>query len=367
MTSREEPQPSPGRIIGRAAQTSPPNRFELLACEQDLEQLSAEDLRSELTSSKVPTEFYMDESRTLIRNNTSPDVPFGYSVNPYRGCEHGCAYCYARPSHETLGLNAGLDFETKVFVKDQAVKLLRDELNHTSWNGDPITISGITDCYQPAERVYQVTRGCLEVFAESNQPFEIITKNALVVRDLDILEPAADRNLVHVHVSVTTLDAELCRKLEPRTSTPSARLRAIEKLSNAGVPVSVMLAPVIPGLTDHEIPTILKACADAGAMNANWLLLRLPMNVAPVFMDWLQATFPNQAERVESRIRECRGGELNRSQFHERMKGTGPYAKSIDTTFRAFATKLGLTKQLPSLDSSQFRPPTNSRGQQTLF
>ncbi|MEM7317138.1 MAG: PA0069 family radical SAM protein, partial [Planctomycetota bacterium] len=281
MTSNNEKPRDSGHIVGRAAQTSPPNRFELLACEQDLEQLSAEVLRHELASSKVPTEFYVDESRTLIRANTSPDVPFRYSINPYRGCEHGCAYCYARPSHETLGLNAGLDFETKVFVKEQAVKLLRDELNQASWKGDPITISGITDCYQPAERVYQVTRGCLEVFAESNQPFDIITKNALVVRDLDIMEPAASRNLVHVHVSVTTLDAELCRKLEPRTSAPAARLRAIEKLSKAGVPVSVMLAPVIPGMTDHEVPAILKACADAGATTATWLLLRLPMNVAP--------------------------------------------------------------------------------------
>ena len=361
------PDASIGRIVGRAAQSSPPNRFEQLACERELEQLSEDDLRRELAASKVPTEFYVDESRSLIRKNTSPDVPFGYSLNPYRGCEHGCAYCYARPSHETLGLNAGLDFESKVFVKEQAAQLLRKELNHPGWKCEPITISGITDCYQPAERVYRTTRGCLEVFLESNQPFDIITKNALVVRDLDLLEPAAARNLVHVHMSVTTLDADLCRQLEPRTSTPMARLRAIERLVAANVPVSVMVAPVIPGLTDHEIPAILKASAEAGARSAVWQMLRLPLTVAPVFMDWLKGTLPGQAERVESRIRECRNGELYRSEFHERMTGTGSYAESIDATFRMFAMKLGLGRKLPPLDVTQFKPPKSPGGQQMLF
>ncbi len=276
-------------------------------------------------------------------------------------------YRYARPGHETLGLNAGLDFETKILVKPAAAKLLRAELNRSSWRGECITLSGITDCYQPAERHYQITRQCLEVLVQSRQAFAIVTKNALVVRDLDLLQQAAAQKTVHVNISVTSLDAQLTRKLEPRTSTPSARLRAIERLAEAGIPVATMVAPVVPGLTDHEMPSILEAVRDAGALAASYQLLRLPSTVLPVFMSWLQSNYPERSALVESRIRTCRGGKLNESEFFQRMKGGGAYAEHVRTTFRTFARRYGLDQGLPSLDTSQFRPPRNAQGQQLLF
>ncbi len=256
-----EPLPGPpARHVGRGVASSPPNRFERVHAESDLDGLEPGD---ELTTDHrpVPTTFLPNATRRIICENDSPDVPFRFSINPYRGCEHGCAYCYARPGHETLGLNAGLDFETKILVKEDAPRLLREELAHPAWQGEPITLSGVTDCYQPAERQYRLTRGCLEVLLEARQPCGIITKNALVLRDLDLLVPLAERNLVHVFLSVTTLDESLARRLEPRTATPSARLRAIGRLAAAGVPVGVMVAPIIPGLTDSEMPAILAARA----------------------------------------------------------------------------------------------------------
>jgi DNA repair photolyase len=357
------------RLVGRATNLAPPNRFVRERHEAEYEQLAADD---ELLAPEraLPTVFLPDDSATLIRENDSPDIPFRYSLNPYRGCEHGCAYCYARPTHETLGMNAGIDFETKILVKHDAVNLLRKELNRRGWAGEPIMIAGVTDCYQPAERRFKLTRGILEVLLEARQPLCMITKNSLVCRDLDLLAALAERRLVGVAISLTTLDAELARTLEPRTATPTARLRAIRELSAAGVPVRVMLAPIIPGVNDAEIPAILSAAKQAGACGAGYVLLRLPLAVAPVFMQWLEAHRPLAAGRVEALIRDARGGKLNDSRFGSRMRGQGTYADGIDQTFDLFVRKLGLDAPWQELDSSQFRPPAlpgGMGGQLRLF
>ena len=271
---------------GRGSNLNPPNRFGGPYHVQDLEQVeNDEEYLAGL--GKPATEYIPDKTRSVVSKNDSPDVGFRYSVNPYRGCSHGCAYCYARPTHEYLGLNAGLDFETKILVKHDAPQLLREFLSRDDWVPESIALSGVTDPYQPAERQFGITRGCIEVAAEARQPISIITKNALVVRDLDLLSEMARRNLVHVNMSVTTLSGELARSMEPRTSAPEARLRAIRELTQADVPVRVLVAPIIPGLNDSEIPMILKAAKEAGAMDAGHILLRLPWTVRPVFLEWL--------------------------------------------------------------------------------
>jgi DNA repair photolyase len=360
------PEEPTTRAIGRGTSASPPNRFESVRHETDYEQLAEGD---ELLAPerRVPTIFLPDNAATLIRQNDSPDIPFRYSINPYRGCEHGCTYCYARPTHETLGMNAGLDFETKILVKHDAALLLRRELNARRWKCEPIMMSGVTDCYQPAERQFKLTRSILEVLLEARQPVCLITKNALVLRDLDILAAMASQNLVSVAISITTLDAELARTLEPRTATPAARLRVLRELTAAGVPAHAMLAPLIPGLTDCEIPAILVAAKAAGARGAGFVVLRLPFAVAPIFMAWLRENRPLAAERVESLIREMRGGKLYNAEFGSRMRGSGPYAESIANTFAVFVQKLGLHQPWPALDTSQFRPPRMSGGQLRLF
>ena len=354
--------------VGRATIASPPNRFEQLTCELDLEQ-TCEDASSSKSGAreKIRTQFFDDQTSSLIQSNNSPDLPFGFSINPYRGCEHGCAYCYARPGHEYLGMNAGIDFESKILVKRDAAAVLRRELCRKGWIGQWIAVSGVTDCYQPAERHFQITRQCLEVFLEARQPFGIVTKNALVARDIDLLVRAAKRNLVHVYISITSLDASLLRRLEPRTSSPRARLRAVTRLAEYGIPVGVMVSPIIPGLNDEDIPRILEAVADAGAESAHFTLLRLPLSVRPVFMDWLAANFPEHRDRIESRIRSCRDGQLTSSEFGDRMRGRGPYAQNIHSTFRAFAHKYGLAKPLRKLDQRHFRPPRHPQGQKWLF
>jgi len=326
------------RYVGRGSNLAPPNRFESVRQETDWEQLAADD---ELLADerRVPTVFLPDNAATIIRENDSPDIPFRYSINPYRGCEHGCAYCYARPTHETLGMNAGIDFETKVLVKHDAVSLLRKELNNRRWDCEPIMMSGVTDCYQPAERRFKLTRGILEVLLEAKQPVCMITKNSLILRDLDLIGPLAAENLISVAVSITTLDAELARTLEPRTATPAARLRTVRELSAAGVPVRAMLAPLIPGLTDCEIPAILEAAKDAGAHGASFVMVRLPYAVAPIFIAWLQEHRPLAAERVESLIRDMRGGKLYKAEWGARMRGSGSYADGLDRTFDVFVHK----------------------------
>ncbi len=351
----------PTPIKGRAAQTNPPNRFERLHVEADLDHASPDDLAPAVRT--VPTQYYLDDSQSLVSENHSPDIPFQYSINPYRGCAHGCSYCYARPTHEYLGMSAGLDFESKILVKQRAPELLREHLAQSHWAGQPIMVSGVTDCYQPAERSFRLTRQCLEVAWEARQPLGLITKNALVTRDLDLLATMARHRLVHVAVSLTTLDQTLTRVLEPRTSSPQARLRAIRELADAGVPTHVMLAPIIPGLTDAEIPALLEAAREHGAQSAAYILLRLPLTVKPVFLEWLERHFPDQRAKVEGSIRSVRDGALNSTTFGERMRGSGVLADSIAQTFRVFARRYGLDNRGWSLDTSQFRHPTTRGGQ----
>jgi DNA repair photolyase len=344
----------------------PPNRFETIRREPDLEHLEwdQEHLRA-LTNRKI--EYLDDASKSIISENTSPDLPFRYSLNPYRGCVHSCAYCYARPSHEYLGFNAGLDFETKIVVKRDAPALLRAFLAKPSWKPEPITFSGVTDCYQPAEREFKLTRQCLQVALQCRQPISIVTKNALIVRDLDILAPMAESQLVHVFVSVTTLDLPLARTMEPRTSTPTARLRAIGALSHAGVPVGVMVAPIIPGLNDAEVPEILRQAKEAGAQTANYVMIRLPLTVEPVFKEWLVRTQPSKADLILGRIRAVRDGKLNDSTWRQRQVGTGEIAFQIAAMFQVFRKRHGLEGPLATQDCTGFRPPTDPSGQMSLF
>ena len=354
-----------GSLAGRATIVNPPNRFEITRHEVDGDQLDSEP--SDCGQRVITSQYLPDQSNSIICQNESPDIPFRYSINPYRGCEHGCAYCYARPGHEMLGMSAGLDFETKILVKYDATTLLRRELNKPSWRAELLTLSGVTDCYQPAERKFCLTRGVLEVILETRQPLGIITKNVLLLRDSDLLVPMAQGNRIHVFLSITTLNQQLSRKLEPRTSSPMAKLRAIRTLSEAGVPVGVMVAPVIPGLTDYEIPAILAQASEAGARTAGFILLRLPWSVAPIFLEWLNTNYPTARSRVESLIRETREGRLNTSQFGQRHIGQGVYADGIRQTFHVFAKQFGLDRGMPPLDRTQFRPPRVLGEQLHLF
>jgi DNA repair photolyase len=351
---------------GRGSHINPPNRFGGPRYEPDGDALD-EDPEFRDALRRPPTEYFPDRSRSIITENDSPDVGFRYSINPYRGCQHGCCYCYARPTHEYLGLSAGLDFETKVLVKEDAPDLFREFLSRDRWQPEPIALSGVTDCYQPAERHFLLTRRLLEVAAEARQPMCIITKNALVLRDLDLLREMAAARLVRVTLSVTTLDAGLARVMEPRTSTPAARLRALAELTAAGVPAQVLVAPVIPGLNDSEIPAILAACREAGARAAGYVLLRLPLSVAPVFLEWLGRTQPERAARVLERVRSARGGKLNDAAFGKRMRGSGEIAGQIRKMFHLFARKHGLDGEVPPLDCTAFRPPRSPSGQGLLF
>ncbi len=348
------------------SQIDPPNRFESVRREHDFEHLEWDDeYRDALLNRRI--EYIDDKSQSIISENKSPDIPFRYSLNPYRGCVHGCAYCYARNTHEYLGYNAGLDFETKIVVKKDAPKLFRDFLSRPKWQPESISFSGVTDCYQPAEREFQLTRQCLEVALEFRQPVGIVTKNALVVRDLDLLEALASEQLVHVYLSVTTLDAELARTMEPRTSTPAARLRAVGMLAEKKIPVGVMTAPIIPGLNDSEIPELLKAAHDAGAMSAGYTMLRLPLTVEPVFREWLERTQFNGQEKILGRVRQTRHGKLYDSAWGERMQGQGEIAGQVRNLFHVFAKRYGLDRKLPPQNCDRFRQPTQSGEQLTLF
>jgi len=299
----------------------------------------------------------MKRTRTAIARNNSPDVGFDFSVNPYRGCEHGCIYCYARPTHEYFGLSSGLDFETHIFVKEDAPDLLRRELSSPKWRPATIAFSGVTDPYQPIERRLELTRRCLRVLADFGNPVGVISKNHLISRDADILAELAAESAAVATLSVTTLDPALQRRMEPRTSTPARRLAAIEKLAAAGVPVGVMVAPVIPGLTDHEIPAILKAAADAGATSAGFLPVRLPYGVAALFESWLETHFPDRKEKVLGRIREVRGGKLNDPRFGSRMRGEGTYVEQLAALFRTSCEKLGMNRERRKLSTRAWRGP----------
>lgn len=350
----------------RGAAIDPPNRYERLHVADDFEHLEGDD--DDLADlSRPPTEYLTDDSQSIVSENNSPDIPFRYSINPYRGCPHGCPYCYARTTHEYYGLSAGLDFETKVFVKHRAAELFAEWLARPAWESQVIAFSGATDCYQPAERQFRLTRACLEVAAACRQPVGVITKNALIARDTALLIAMARDRVIRVTLSLTTLDADLARRMEPRTSTPAARLRTIRELSSAGVPTSVMIAPVIPGLTDREIPAILEAAAVAGAESAGYQLLRLPGSVEPVFVDWLARTLPEARARIESQIRSTRGGSLSDATFGRRMRGEGEIAAQLVRTFELFAKKHNLARPRTELDATRFHPPTPKSGQQWLF
>ncbi len=345
-------------IHGRGSQLNPPNRFEPLILTPDPDCPAEE-------RPHPRTEFYFDNSQSLLTKNDSPDIPFTWGLNPYRGCEHGCAYCFARPYHEYLGWSSGLDFETKIMVKLRAPALLREALTAPKWQPESITMSGVTDCYQPAERQFRISRGCLEVCTELRHPIALITKNALVTRDLDLLAELARYQCAAVYISVTTLDSELAGKMEPRASRPSARLRAIRELSDAGIPVGVMVAPILPGLTDHEMPAILEAAAAAGARRAGYVVLRLPHAVKDIFMQWLDDHAPGKKARVLDRVRDLRGGQLNVSEWGQRMKGEGIFAEQIRDLFLLTTRKLGFNAERTPLSTAHFRRPGGE--QLTLF
>jgi DNA repair photolyase len=353
-------------IKGRGAAIQPANPYVSIRLEGDFEHV-ADDADYLAQLGRPPTQYFPDESQSIVTENDSPDVGFRYSVNPYRGCSHGCSYCYARPYHEYLGLSAGLDFETKVFVKYRAAELLRDFLARPAWRPETIAFSGITDCYQPAEREFRITRACLEVAAKCHQPVGVITKNSLVTRDIDILQRLAEHNAIRVSLSITTLDAKLARVMEPRTSSPDARLRALQELYAAGIPTNVMVAPVIPGLNDSEMPAILAAARDAGAQWAGYVLLKLPTTVKEVFTDWLRHTYPDRADKVESLIRSTRAGRLSDSKFGRRQVGTGNFAELIANTFDMWTKKLGYNEKHGALNATAFAPPKPTSGQLKLF
>lgn len=351
---------------GRGAQTNPTGRFERFQVEADLEALAGAaaaaadalgDPAGDLLPPPRPTEYLPDPSRTALTFNQSPDIPFDASLNPYRGCEHGCAYCYARPTHEYLGYSAGLDFETKILVKERAPELLRKELASPRWTPQVVALSGVTDAYQPIERKLELTRRCVAVFAEFLNPITVITKNALVVRDIDLFRVLAREGAVSVSLSLTTLDPELQRSLEPRASSIRERLRAIEALAQAGIPTGAMLGPVIPGLTDHEIPALLEAAKNAGASHARFIVLRLPHGLKNLFDEWLQTHQPLRRDKVLHRLESLRGGRLNDPRFGSRMKGEGNFADQIGATFRIWSQRHGLDGPGPVLSTAAFRRP----------
>lgn len=340
---------------GRAASYNPPTRF------GDPEHIELADSLEDQDLRQIKTEFVADTSKRVLSKNTSPDLSFDYSINPYRGCEHGCIYCYARPTHEYLGYSAGLDFETKIVVKYDVASRLRAEFDRQSWKPQTVLLSGNTDPYQPVERRLQLTRSCLEVFLEYGNPVSVITKNALITRDLDVLKELASKNLTKTIISVTTLDAQLASKMEPRTSIPAARLRAISELAEAGIPVGVNVAPIIPGITDEEIPAILSAAREAGATHASYIVMRLPGAVKELFVDWLHREFPDRVNRVLHRIEDLRGGRLSDSRFGHRQKGEGQWAEILNQLFRSSKKRLGYLEHKIDLSVEAFRRPTDNQ------
>jgi DNA repair photolyase len=334
---------------GRGANINPANRFEALHyepedwCEPDAE------------TQPLRTQFLVDDSQSIISYNNSPDIGFDASLNPYRGCEHGCAYCYARPTHEYLGFSAGIDFESRILVKPKAAALLVAELIRPSWRPQNLALSGVTDAYQPIERKLQITRACLSVLAEFRNPVSVVTKNHLVTRDTDYLGELARVNASAVCLSITTLDPQLARILEPRASSPSHRLEAISELQQAGIPVGVNVAPIIPGINEHEIPRVTAAAAKAGAQFASFTIIRLPLTVAPIFVAWIENHFPERKEKILGRIRSMRNGKLNSAEFGARMRGEGPMAEEIRQMFLVSCRRVGLNKARTELSAAAFR------------
>jgi DNA repair photolyase len=315
------------------------------------------------------TKVYRDKSRSLINHvdrKNSPDIPYDWTISPYRGCEHGCIYCYARPYHEYLGFSSGIDFETRIMAKPDAPAMLRDELAAPRWTGETIVMSGITDVYQPIEEKLKITRGCLEVMAQCRQPVGIITRSRRILRDLDLIAQLAAHKAVHVAISLTTLDATLAAKMEPRASSPGDRLTAIRELSKAGVPVTVMTAPIIPAINDREIPALLEAAREAGAVSAGYTLLRLPWQIKALFLEWVRRHFPDRADHVESLIRGAHHGKLYDATHFTRRRGEGPFADQIKNVFTVFARRHGLNQERHPLSSAAFRKPSKG-GQMGLF
>lgn len=367
-----------GKRKGRGASSNPPNRFEATYLDPDPLRANQEwpgaewmdeTLRAEQERIRPVTAIQDDSSRSVLSHNNSPDLGLSWSLNPYRGCEHGCIYCYARPSHEYLGYSAGLDFETRIVVKRNAAALLERALRAPSWTPQPIMLSGNTDCYQPLERKLKLTRSCLEVLHRFRNPVGLITKNALVLRDLELLREMALKRLVSVTITITTLDSALARVLEPRTATPQRRLEIVKCLAEAEIPVGVNVAPVIPALTDHEFPAILRAAHAQGAQSAAYTLLRLPHAVKPLFLEWLEEHCPERKKKILSAIREMRAGELYDSRFGVRMRGVGERSRLLEHWFRVQCTQLGLNRTRTKLDTSTFtRPPQETpAGTQTQF
>lgn len=357
---------SQGVVRGRGAGLNPGNRFETVRLHVLGEHLD-EQAAEHPSGVQVRTKVLKDSSQSFINPVDSPDLSMKWSINPYRGCEHGCIYCYARPGHEYLGMSSGIDFETVIMAKHDAPTLLRRELAKPKWKGEAITMSGVTDCYQPVERELLITRKCLEVMAECRQAIGIITKNKLVLRDLDLLLKLHEHHAVGVAVSITSLDNELAARMEPRASSPRDRLQTVRELSAAGIPVTVMTAPILPGINDREIPALLEAAAEAGATSAGWVMLRLPYQIKDLFLEWLQRYFPDRASKVEGFIREMHGGALYDSRSFVRQRGTGAMAEQIAATFRVFAKKHGLDKGRGKLNEGAFVPPKSFDGQLGLF
>jgi DNA repair photolyase len=331
---------------GRGAPVNPANRFERIAVEMEVP-----------GPDRVETRLLRDESRSVISRNDSPDVGFDVSLNPYRGCEHGCIYCYARPTHEYLGFSAGIDFESRILVKEDAPELLRRELASPKWKPEELVMSGVTDPYQPVERKLEITRRCLAVLAELRNPVGVITKNELITRDIDHLSELASHNAAMAFLSITTLDGELARRMEPRASHPRERLKAIERLAAAGIPVGVMVAPVVPAITDHEIPKILEAAAAAGAQSAGYVMMRLPGAVAGLFEAWLEEHFPDRKDKVLNRVRGLRGGKLYDPRFGSRMRGEGIFADQVKAIFETARRRYGLDQKRIELSTAAFRRP----------
>ncbi|MDE0146965.1 MAG: PA0069 family radical SAM protein [Rhodospirillaceae bacterium] len=364
-------RPSGQAFRGRGAGFNPPNRFETIRRDPFFDGWDApadpDGAEAGLPAAAVPTTVTVDATRTVIARNDSPDVGFDRSINPYRGCEHGCVYCYARPSHAWLGLSPGVDFETRLFAKPDAAALLRQELARPSYRCAPIAMGTNTDPYQPVERERRITRQILKVLADCNHPVTIVTKSALIERDIDILAPMAEKGLAAAALSVTTLERTLARAMEPRAAAPARRLAAIRSLAEAGIPVRVMVAPVVPGITDHEMEAILEAARDAGASLASWILLRLPGEVKDLFADWLDTHYPAKRNKVLNTVRALREGKLNNAQWGERMVGKGAFGKALDIRFAMAVRRLGLKREGNPLRTDLFVKPARDGRQMSLF
>ena len=352
-----------GAVRGRGARSNRTGRFEGAQQEAFDDGWTTDDAQP----AQIATTLQPMKSKTIIAHNDSPDVGFSASINPYRGCEHGCIYCYARPAHAYLGLSPGLDFETRLFFKPEAGRLLAKELSKPRYRPQVIHIGGDTDPYQPDEKQLRVTRQIIEVLERVSHPFTIITKSALILRDLDVLSRMAERKLTRVAISITTLDRKLARSMEPRAATPGKRIEAVRRLTEAGVPVTVMFAPAIPGLNDHECEAVLEAAAKAGARGAGYVALRLPREIAQLFQEWLETDYPDRARKVMSLVRQIRKGETYSASWGERMVGDGPVAEVLRQRFHLAVKKFGLDQPWTPLDATQFTPPSKPSAQMDLF